>query len=188
MHYRSPRDIRRHYVLTLGTIRRARASIALALGLTLMGVTVGVLQADWLRGSLASFDLTPFRSPYYYRRVFAYFSHNALSNYLVLWLGRWRGIVPALDLIANGAALSAVITVAMRTHPISELFPLLVPHGVFELPANLTASALGLWVGAAAWTEVPLASRRKRRRRANRVFLLVVLPLLVIAAAIEARP
>ena len=63
----------------------------------------------------------------------------------------------------------------------------LIPHGIFEIPAFITASALGLMLGQALLLE--LQGRGNAARRASElgsVFLRVVVPLLAIAAVVEA--
>jgi stage II sporulation protein M len=180
--------IGRRYAVGLATLGRARSSMALALILFSLGASVGVLRPEWVRAMLSGFDLASFGSPVYVHRLVAYFIHNALADYLVVWLGRLRGVAPVLALLANGAALAGVVRLALRSHSIGDVVLGTVPHGVFELPANLIAGGLGIWVGATAWAHADPSVRRKRCHRANVVFCLFVLPLLVIAAAIEARP
>jgi stage II sporulation protein M len=65
----------------------------------------------------------------------------------------------------------------------------IVPHGIFELPAVLVANADGLRLGVTALRRVSgrrSAPLRDLTRHALRRFAVIVLPLLVLAATIEA--
>jgi stage II sporulation protein M len=185
-----PHRLRRRYALGIATLRCARGSIALATALFAAGaataVVVAQLRPAWILAMLRTVDVASVSSPHYVNRLFALWVHNTVTNYAFLWLGRLRSVVPVLGLVANGALLGGVMALLLKTHSIEEVAIRIVPHGVFELPAMLIAPGLGIWVGASAWSHLAWNPIRKRRDRSNAVYLLFVMPLLAVAAAIEA--
>ena len=79
----------------------------------------------------------------------------------------------------NLQAVCLVVKVAARRGTF-----LLVPHGIFELPAILFSIGIGFKIG------IDLFSRKKGNlkynlREALRFFIYIILPLLIIAAIIE---
>ncbi|WP_292517394.1 stage II sporulation protein M [Methanoculleus sp.] len=113
---------------------------------------------------------------------------NNLSACLLLFLGGASlGVVTVLVLSVNGLLIGAVTEFVRQEQGLAFIAAALVPHGIFEIPAFLIAGGLGLllgqeliaeWQGTgdAAARAVPLA----------RLFLRVVVPLLAIAAVVEA--
>ena len=55
----------------------------------------------------------------------------------------------------------------------------LLPHGIFEIPAILISTSLGIRLGT------DFKNFKKNLKSAIRVFLLIIVPLLVIAGIIE---
>ena len=177
----------RRWSVALATVRHARLSIAIGTVLVVLTCLLGAARPGLLGWVLHGFDLTSFRSPAYGRRLLAFLTHNAVADYACIWLGRARGVFPAIWLLLNGTALGIAFADAADRAPLGTLLAAIVPHGIFELPANLVSGGLGLWIGAAVWLHLGPTAQRKRRRRSNLVFLCLVLPLWVVAAAMEAR-
>lgn len=113
------------------------------------------------------------------------FKNNLLSALFALFLGFFFGIVPLFNALLNGAVLGYVVA---RTIPLTGLAGLwrLLPHGIFELPAIFIAIGLGIKFGAALLTFSPRTILRKRFSDSLGVFVYVILPLLLLAALIEA--
>jgi stage II sporulation protein M len=107
--------------------------------------------------------------------------HNALLDYLAIALGYATfGLVPGVFLLVNGVLLGLVIGQIVPADRLATV-GLLLPHGVFEIPASILASGMGLWIGfcgRALGVKSGLA-------RGHRVFLRIILPLLILAAGIE---
>jgi len=113
---------------------------------------------------------------------------NNLSACLLLFLGGASlGVVTMLILSVNGLLIGAVTELVRQQQGLLFIAAALVPHGIFEIPAFLIAGGLGLLLGQgliaewqgqgdAAALAVPLARR----------FLRVVVPLLAVAAVVEA--
>lgn len=113
---------------------------------------------------------------------------NNLSTCLLLFLGGASlGVVTMLILSVNGLLIGAVTELVRQQQGLFYIAAALVPHGIFEIPAFLIAGGLGLLLGQgliaewhgrgdAAALAVPLGT----------LFLRVVVPLLAVAAVVEA--
>lgn len=111
------------------------------------------------------------------------FLNNVQSSFLSIILGIALGIFPLLTAIANGYLLGFVSSMSVQEGGVSTLF-LLLPHGIFEIPAIFISLGLGLRLGI-----LPFKKDKMRFKEhilnALKVFVLIVVPLLIIAAIIE---
>jgi stage II sporulation protein M len=105
---------------------------------------------------------------------------NNLSTCLLLFLGGVSlGVVTVLILSVNGLLIGAVTELVRQQQGMLYIAAALLPHGIFEIPAFLIGrEVIAEWHGSgdAAAGALPLA----------RLFLRVVVPLLAVAAAVEA--
>lgn len=112
------------------------------------------------------------------------FLNNLRSSFFALVFGILLGIFPVFAAVLNGFLLGFVADLSVRSQGIFVLWRIL-PHGIFELPAVFISLGLGLRLGFYFWR------RRKNEKfkdlfiESIRIFLLIVFPLLVIAAIIE---
>ena len=116
--------------------------------------------------------------------------HNLVASFLSMIAGVMLGILPLVSIAANGFLLGAVCRHASRTQGLAEIAARTVPHGVFELPAMLIAASYGLWLGMTALAHLrgtETAGIGARVGHAVRRYLIIVLPLLIVAALIESR-
>ena len=120
--------------------------------------------------------------------VAAIFLNNSLKTLLAILLGPLLGLAPLIFLIVNGAILGAVIPVAVESRGLWISIMTIVPHGIFELPAIFLGTSVGLKLGLHPFRR--LAGRADRTLLSElghglRLFFSVILPLLLVAAAIE---
>ena len=94
------------------------------------------------------------------------------------------GVIPLFVTIANGYVIGVVSKMVVAGSNIVELWRLL-PHGIFEIPAILISFALGMKLGTFVFAKKPGEEVINRFRLGLKVFLLIILPLLIIAAIIE---
>jgi stage II sporulation protein M len=118
----------------------------------------------------------------------AIFFNNSLKTLLVILLGPLLGIAPVMFLIVNGAILGAVVPVAAATRGLWPSIMTIAPHGILELPAILLGTSIGLRLGTQAWRR--LAGKADKTLLAElgdglRIYFTVIVPLLLVAAAIE---
>jgi stage II sporulation protein M len=118
----------------------------------------------------------------------AIFFNNSLKTLVVILLGPLLGIAPVIFLVINGAILGAVMPVAAASRGLWPSIMTIAPHGILELPAIILGTSIGLRLGAHAW--------RRLRDKADktllselgdglRIYFSIILPLLLIAAAVE---
>ena len=119
--------------------------------------------------------------------AFKIFLNNLGACTLLFLGGASLGIVTVLILTMNGLLIGAVAELMRQQQGSLFIAAALIPHGIFEIPSFLIAGGLGLLLGRALMTEwhgggdaaaaaVPLA----------RLFLRIVVPLLAVAAVVEA--
>lgn len=110
--------------------------------------------------------------------------NNLQSSFFGMILGILLGVFPVIMAIANGYLLGFVSSISVQNSGFLVLWRLL-PHGIFELPAVFISLSLGLKLGTFIFQKRKLESLRKYFWNSLRVFLLIVIPLLVIAGIIE---
>jgi len=120
--------------------------------------------------------------------VFNVLFRNVTTTIVLLVLGVL--ILPSLLIIGGNGFLIGLVaryTVEKGMHPV-RVFAAIIPHGVFEIPALLIATGCGLKIGDSLINpgdESRVKSVSGSVKKASKVYLLVVFPLLVIAALIE---
>lgn len=111
-------------------------------------------------------------------------SNNVRSTFFGVSLGILLGIFPIINAVANGYILGFVSALSVESGGLSVLWKLL-PHGIFELPAIFISLGLGLKFGTFMFQKKKLESFSNYLLNSMRVFLLIVIPLLIIAGIIE---
>jgi stage II sporulation protein M len=115
------------------------------------------------------------------------FANNLEACVLLFLGGASFGILTIFIMSLNGIVIGAIMEIVHHDHSPLFVAAALLPHGIFEIPAFIIAGALGIllaqslireWYGGedAAATGKALA----------RTFLLYVLPLIAVAACVEA--
>lgn len=109
---------------------------------------------------------------------------NNLFVSIIAIFGGFILILPPIIVFSNGLLLGLIISYSLET---SKPIFLLLPHGIFELPAFFLASTLGLKIST-----ILFEKKKKRKAQLKKFFealpsmLLLITILLMIAAAIEA--
>jgi stage II sporulation protein M len=113
---------------------------------------------------------------------------NNLEACVILFLGgASAGLLTVLILGVNGMVIGVVMELVRQEQGLLYVAAALIPHGIFEIPAFITASALGLMLGQALLLE--LQGEGDAARRASELgstFIRLVVPLLAVAAVVEA--
>ena len=112
------------------------------------------------------------------------FRNNLWSAFSGILLGIVFGVVPALSTILNGYVLGFVSSAVVAEAGYISLWRLL-PHGIFEIPAVMISLGLGIKLGMFMFARKPIYEFKRRLLMSMKVFLLIVIPLLVVAAIIE---
>lgn len=114
--------------------------------------------------------------------------HNVIASILILLSGVLFGIVPIFSMGANGFFLGVIYRQAAEMAGYSKAAIMILPHGVFEIPALLLAASYGLWLGVMTVQRVRGKESTLLRfhiEHAFRRYFAVVFPLLIVAAGIE---
>lgn len=118
------------------------------------------------------------------------FAHNFFTLIRVIAFGIALGILPLISALGNGAVLGAVSAelALSGSAPVPFLAAGILPHGIFEIPAFLLSTALGLKLGYHVVFPLPGLNRRESLRlilREVAVALPIIAILLMVAALIE---
>lgn len=117
--------------------------------------------------------------------------NNATASFIIYVTGLFPIFIPAVLIIVANGALIGIVFSALKTSGEGILLPLLtaiVPHGIFEIPAVVLSASLSFYVSVGIIKKLMDSEFSLRTCLINslKTFLLVVLPLLVIAAVVEA--
>jgi stage II sporulation protein M len=178
--------IRKYYRESFGALRKARSAIFIALVLFFGGIVAGLMHPSWADGNL---DLLKGIAKQMYGQslyviIAMIFLRNSLSAVLSIALGPLLGIVPLLGAALNGLLAGLTFTYISEANTVKALLQLF-PHGIFELPAIFMAWGLGIWQGIWVFQQNVQPSFHERRTKAFRILFTIIMPLLLIAAAIE---
>jgi stage II sporulation protein M len=178
--------IRKHYRESFGALRKAGNAILIALLLFLGGIVGGLMHPSWAEGNL---DLLKGIAKQMYGQslyviIAMIFLRNSFSAVLSIALGPLLGIVPVLGAVLNGLLVGLTFTSISEANKVKALLQLF-PHGIFELPGMFMAWGLGIWQGIWVFQQNVQPSFHERRTQAFRILFAVIIPLLLIAAAIE---
>ncbi len=110
--------------------------------------------------------------------------NNVQSTFLNILLGIFLGVFPVVDAIANGYMLGFVSAISATNSGFLSLWKIF-PHGIFELPAVFISLGLGMKMGMFIFQKDKIKSFKNYLGNSLRTFLLIVIPLLIIAGIIE---
>lgn len=107
------------------------------------------------------------------------FAHNAAALFIALFAGAVFFLIPIFAIIANGYIIGFILIPRLSD------IGLLLPHGIFELPALALSFSYGIWLGLWPFARGRIETLRRRLRQCATLYFYVILPLLIIAATIE---
>jgi stage II sporulation protein M len=119
----------------------------------------------------------------------AIFFNNSVKTLAAILLGLAIGIVPALFLVVNGVVLGAVVFLSSQSRGVWPSLVSILPHGVLELAGVFLGTAIGLMLGDVVLKRLLRKSDAKIKpalSRALRFYTIVIVPILLVAALIEA--
>jgi len=154
----------------------------------LMAVSHFPLLAQHFESSVVGF-VKNFRGLSKLELAAAIFLNNTLKTVLAILLGSLFGIIPAVFLLGNGIALGVIFSLSGQTRGLWLSLLSIVPHGLLELPAVFLGTSIGLMVGSRVMKQFfrpPETTIGSELVQGLRFFITVILPLLFIAALVEA--
>lgn len=110
--------------------------------------------------------------------------NNAITSFISLFPGIILALIPLFNTVTNGLIIGYVIQKVSMITGFLDLWRLL-PHGIFELPAIFISLGLGIKLGTFLFRKHPLKTLKEYAYKSLLVFILIVIPLLIIAAIIE---
>jgi len=170
-------------------LARIKRFVLLTFGLFFLSIWVGIVAGPHL----------PFQPLEFVRRAFggllglgpvalvvAIFLNNALKSLAALLLGVLFGIAPAVFVMVNGFLIGALAQQLVQTRGLALVLAAFLPHGVLELPSVLISSAIGMRFGHKAVRSLMGQGELRNELRAGlRFFLRWLVPILLVAAAVE---
>ena len=133
--------------------------------------------------SMFVFDQEPTSSQLF----FFIFENNVSKLFLLLPLGIFAGLLPLFSVFTNGFVLGVFAQIVSINESWIFFFLGIMPHGIIEIPVLVIASAIGIRIGKVAVFR--LFSKKEslisELSKALKFFVLVLIPLIFIAALIE---
>jgi len=170
------------------TIGEARQSLLLATAVFACGCLAGAVFHDrlgFLQDQVEKL-LRQFSDKTALDFITSIFLHNLLAAYVAMCFITFFGILPLAIALFNGLLIGWFGASLVPVHGPEILF-MLLPHGVFEIPAVVIAWGVGIWRGFGYRMTDRGSSSLERWQQAHLVFVAWVLPLLLMAAVIEGR-
>jgi len=176
-------------------LNRLRPYLITSIVLFGFGLVIGLMvvnrfpqMTDTFESSLAGF-IKVFRGLPKLQLAAAIFLNNMVKTLGVILLGTLLGVIPGCFLILNGAVLGMVLSLSgqVRGHWVTLLS--LLPHGMLELPAVFLGTATGIMMGTSMARKLFATSASKigtELGHALKFFCTVIVPLLLVAAIVEA--
>jgi stage II sporulation protein M len=118
--------------------------------------------------------------------IFFILQNNLESAIFSILGGILFGIFPITNILANGAVLGYVLAISAEKVGFGVWWRIL-PHGIFELPAILISFGMAIKLGCSLFKdkETRIETLKQRFYNSANAFLLIIIPLLIIAAIIE---
>ncbi len=184
-----PAEERRAY------LKRLSPYLKTSLAIFGSGIVIGLMivshfpeLADKFESSVVGF-VKSFRGLSKLELAAAIFLNNTLKTVLAILLGSLFGIIPAVFLLGNGIALGVIFSLSVQMRGVWLSLLSIVPHGLLELPAVFLGTSIGLMVGSRVMKQFfrpPETTIGSELVQGLRFFITVILPLLFIAALVEA--
>lgn len=123
----------------------------------------------------------------YFEMLVFIFKNNITTAFIALVFGLFFGVYPIFVVAMNGYVVGYVISLSYKAAGASSIL-LLLPHGIFEIPALFLSLGLGIKLGFSLVSGLVSGKLKKfvfSLENSLRIFIYLILPLLIIAAIIE---
>src|SRR3989344_5907031 len=116
--------------------------------------------------------------------AFIFFNNTSIAL-ISLFSGFLLGVIPIFLLISNGLVIGLISSIVTKEVGLFSLWRLL-PHGIFEIPAIILSFALGIKFAGFILKKNFKKEFKILLKDSIRAFIFIIVPLLVLAAIIEA--
>jgi len=115
------------------------------------------------------------------------FANNFEACIFLFLGGASFGILTIFIMSLNGIVIGAIMELVSKDHSALFVAAAILPHGVFEIPAFIISGALGVMLAQSLIAEwYGEGDSAHEAARYARIFIFYVLPLVAIAASVEA--
>jgi stage II sporulation protein M len=115
------------------------------------------------------------------------FTNNIQACILLFLGGASFGILTIFIMSLNGIVIGAIMEIIHKDHSWAFIAAAILPHGIFEIPAFILSGALGILLAQSLIAEwYGGADTAGEAQKLTRIFVLYVLPLVIVAAFVEA--
>ncbi len=115
------------------------------------------------------------------------FANNTEACLLLFLGGASFGILTIFIMSLNGIVIGAIMQLVQQEHSPAFVAAAILPHGIFEIPGFVIAGALGIVFSQALVNEYyGTGDAAAEGQKLLLTFLLLVLPLIAVAAGVEA--
>ena len=180
--------IKTYYLESLESVSEARTCIFIAIALYCCAAFLGWTYADnfsFLEEQVKRLA-AQFAGKSAIAFIFKIFVHNLIATYVAMCFVVLFGVVPTIVAVINGLLLGWIIANSPGGTT-TNIWLMLIPHGIFEWPAMMIAWGVGLWRGAGHRFSGTVSTWKQRWETANKIYFTITMPLLFIAAVIEGR-
>jgi stage II sporulation protein M len=120
--------------------------------------------------------------------IFVKLFFNNFEACILLFLGGASfGILTIFIMSLNGILIGAIMQIVHKDHSFAFVAAAILPHGIFEIPAFVISGALGILLAQSLINEwYNGADTATEATKFARIFILYVIPLVAIAALVEA--
>lgn len=116
------------------------------------------------------------------------FANNAIVNFVLIFLGIFFGLLSMLIILTNGILIGIIFFQFASQYGFMLVFITLIPHGIIEIPITFTSASIGMKLGLRTFQKlfkIKHVDLKYEFLNAIRIFFIVIIPLIFIAAIIE---
>ena len=179
-------NLKEQFLEAVRYIKESKESIYLVIGIFIFGIILSFFWAGKFSflNEIIKNILLKTQGLSGFQLIFFILQNNLQSAFFGLFLGFFFGIFSILNAFLNGIVIGYVFFKVWSVSGAADFWRIL-PHGIFELPAIFISLGLGVKLGASLFVKNKKAEFKKRFYNSANAFLMIVLPLLIIAAIIE---
>ena len=181
-------SLRRHLSSMIPDIRKYTIWLTAMFVVSLpLGYVVGFYTPSLLDTVVDSMNLPETESSFEF--MISIFLNNSKAAGMLVFLGFIFAVLPIFSIFMNGMIIGIFSEYVIRTEGFSFLLVGLLPHGIIEIPLILLSAGIGFKMGVGT---LQVIFKKKSIRlflfdflAAALLFLIVIVPLLLVAALIE---
>ena len=118
------------------------------------------------------------------------FFNNAYISFFASLGGIFFAFLSFMIVLSNGFVFGIVLNLVLEAESLKFFMLGILPHGIFELPIVLFSIAIGFWLGRSLFDYVFMKRIKKEElykkiRRALYTYVVIILPVLFLAAFVE---